>query len=117
MKSLLLLVIFFGGCAQLQTPTGQAVLSTSQVIAKTAVEAAATTYGGPLAGQLAGAGLDALATVVQGYINKPVPTPIVKASPGVAGVGSAVAKLLSNTKPVTQTDVNILYQAAKDALK
>ncbi len=104
------------GCAELQSPQGKAIVATSETIAKTAVEAAASVYGGPLAGQLAGAGLDALASVLQGYLNRPVPPAIVKASPGVAAVGKAVAPLIPSA-PITQTDVNAVFQAAKIAVQ
>src|SRR5260370_20919061 len=83
---------------------GQAVLGTGETIAKVAWEAAATNYGGPVAGQLAGSGLDALAAVLQGYIGKSVPTAIVKASPGTKAVGNAVAPLVASDKPVAQSD-------------
>ena len=109
------------GCADtqqyLQSPQGSAVLATSETIAHVAVTAAATTYGGPLAGQLAGAGLDALATVLQGYINKPIPAAIVKASPGITAVANAVAPLIANQAPVTQANVNAVFQAAAIAAK
>src|SRR5258705_6628973 len=105
------------GCAYLQTPQGSALLTTSETIANVALSAAATTYAGPVAGQLTSAGLSALGKVLQGYINKPIPPAIVKASPGVAGVGSAVAPLISPAKPVTQADVNAVYQAAAIASK
>jgi hypothetical protein len=100
------------GCAYVQTPQGSALLTTGEGIANAAISAAATAYGGPLAGQLASAGLNALGTVMQGYINKTVPKTIVKESPGVAKVGAAVAPLISGSKPVTQTDVNAVFQAA-----
>jgi hypothetical protein len=104
------------GCAELQSPQGQAIVATSETIAKTAVQAAASAYGGPLAGQLAGAGLDALATVLQGYLNKSVPPAIVKASPGITSVANAVAPLVGSGA-VTQANVNAVFQAAKIAVK
>ena len=109
------------GCADtqqyLQSPQGSAVLATSETIAHVAVTAAATTYGGPLAGQIAGAGLDALATVLQGYINKPIPILVVKASPGVGSVGNVVAPLIPTERAITQGDVNAVFQAAAIAAK
>lgn len=121
MKRFLALTLLLSGCADtqtfLQSPQGSAILSTSETIAHVAVTAAATTYGGPMAGQLAGAGLDALATVLQGYINKPVPPAIVKASPGIASVANAVAPLVQSGAPVTQADVNAVFQAASIAAK
>jgi len=92
-------------------------VTTSEAIANVALSAAATTYGGPVAGQLASAGLSALGTVLQGYINKPIPPSIVKASPGVKGVGAAVAPLISPARPVTQSDVNAVFQSASIAAK
>ncbi len=109
------------GCADtrqfLQSPQGSAILSTSETIANIAVQAAATTYGGPAAGQLAGAGLDALATVLQGYINKPIPPAVVKAAPGIKPVAKAVAPLVQSNAPVTQGDVNAVFKAASIAAK
>ncbi len=122
MKPLLaaLCLISFG-CADtqqyLQSTQGKAVIATSETIAHVAVTAAATTYGGPLAGQLAGAGLDALASVLQGYIDRPVPAAVVKASPGITSVANAVAPLVNTAAPVTQADVNAVFQAASIAAK
>ncbi len=119
--ALLTFVFTLMGCADtqqyLQSPQGKAVIATSETIAHVAVTAAATTYGGPLAGQLAGAGLDALASVLQGYINKPVPAAVVKASPGITSVANAVAPLVQSGSPVTQADVNTVYKAAAIAAK
>ncbi len=118
MKRLLIAaVILISGCAYLQTPQGKAVLATSETIANIALSAAATTYGGPAAGQLASAGLDALGTVLQGYIDKPIPPAVVKASPGIAQVGKAVQPLIPSDKPITQGDVNTIFQAASIAAK
>ncbi len=118
MKKLLTLTsLLLFGCAELQTPTGSAIVATSEAIAKTAVQAAATAYGGPLAGQLAGAGLDALATVAQGYLNKPIPVAVVKASPGIQAVANVVAPLVAAGAPIVQADVNKLFQAASIAAK
>lgn len=109
------------GCADtkqyLQTPQGKAVLSTSETIAHVALEAAAQNFGGPTAGRLASAGLDALGAVLQGYIDKPVPPAIVKASPGIRPIGNAVAPLIPAGKPITQADVNTVYRAAAIAAK
>ncbi len=101
------------GCSDtqtfLQSPQGKAVLATSEIIA----HAAAVAAGGPMAG----AGLDALAAVAQGYIDRPIPLVIVKASPGIASVANAVAPFVSSASPVTQADVNTLFQAASIAAK
>ncbi len=119
--TILSICIALTGCADtrqfLQSPQGSAILSTSEAIANVAVQAAATTYGGPAAGQLAGAGLDALATVLQGYINKPIPPTVVKAAPGIQPVAKAVAPLVKTDAPVTQADVNAVFQAASIAAK
>ena len=102
---------YFSGCSSLSTPQGQATIAMAEQIANAAGTAAATTYGGPVAGQLASAGLDALGTVLNGYIGTKVPANIVKASPGVSGVGSAVAPLLAKT--ITTQDVSAVFTAAK----
>lgn len=96
----------------LQSPGGQALLTGSEALAKTAVTAAATTYGGPAAGALASAGLDALGAVLQGYVGHYVPPSVVKASPGITSVANAVAPKVSSSLPVTQADVNAVYKAA-----
>ncbi len=93
------------------------MLATSETIANVAISAAATAYGGPAAGQLASEGLSALGSVLQGYIDKPVPVAVVKASPGVASVGKAVQPLIPVDKPITQSDVNTVYKAAAIAAK
>jgi hypothetical protein len=112
-----ILCVALFGCSTLNTPQGQAVLTTGETLAKVAITAAATTYGGPLVGQLASSGLDALATVLQSYVGAHIPPAIVKASPGIAVVGKAVAAQISTTKPVTQADVNTVWQAAAIASK
>lgn len=120
LKPLLILpaaIFAFASCAYLATPQGHALLTTGETIAQVALEAAATSFGGPLAGQLAHNGLDALASVLQGYVGTTVPEAIVVASPGVKGVGPAVAPLISKHKAVTQADVNALYKAAELAAK
>lgn len=122
MKPLLVIVsLFLLGCSSteqyLTSPQGQAVLQSSEAIANAAATAAATQYGGPVAGQLASAGLDALATVLQGYLNTTVPHKVVQASPGITAVANAVSPSISSSKPVTQADVDILYQAAAIAAK
>ncbi len=114
MKSILLLfALLMFGCADtqqyLQSPQGKAVLATAETIA----HVAATAAGGPLAG----AGLDALAAVAQAYIDRPIPAAIVKASPGIASVANAVAPFVSSASPITQGDVNTLFQAAAIAVK
>lgn len=123
MKKILttLFVVLSLGCTNTQqffsSTQGQALLTGSESLAKVAVQAAATQYGGPLAGQLAGAGLDALGSVLQGYVGRTVPQTVVKASPGVASVGAAIMSMISNTKPITQADVNAVFHAAVIATK
>jgi hypothetical protein len=108
----LIACLFMFGCADtqtyLQSPQGKAVLATAETIAHVAAVAA----GGPLAG----AGLDALAVVAQAYVDRPIPPAIVKASPGIQAVANAVAPLITSA-PVTQADVNTLFQAALIAAK
>ena len=99
------------GCAELYTPQGQATIATAEQIANIAGSAAATTYAGPVAGQMASAGLSALGSVLNGYIGSHAPASVVKASPGVAGVGAAVAPLLTN-KTITTAEINAVNEAA-----
>ncbi len=101
----------------LQSTQGKAVLVTSETIAQVALEAAAQNFGGPTAGKLASAGLDALGAVLQGYIDKQVPAAVVKASPGIQGVGKAVQPFVASGQTVTQSDVDTVYQAAAIAGK
>ncbi len=118
--------ILLGGCLliscaaekqYLQSTQGRAVLVTSETIAQVALEAAAQNFGGPTAGKLASAGLDALGAVLQGYIDKQVPAAVVKASPGIQGVGKAVQPFVASGQPVSQSDVDTVYQAAAIAGK
>lgn len=120
---LILILISAGliGCAQtestLTSPQGQAVIATAEQIANAAGTAAASAYGGPMAGQLASAGLSALGSVLNGYIGSHVPSNIVKASPGIAGVGAAVVPLISPNATVTTADVAKVNAAAAIAAK
>lgn len=101
----------------LQSPQGKAILVTSETIAQVALEAAAQNFGGPTAGKLASAGLDALGAVLQGYIDNQIPAAVVKASPGIQGVGKAVQPFIASGQTVTQSDVDTVYQAAAIASK
>lgn len=116
-----LIVVGAWSCADtmqyLQSPNGRAVTATAGTIAQIALEAAAQDFGGPTAGKLASAGLDALGAVMQGYIDRPVPVAVVTASPGIQPIGKAVAPLVAPGKPITQADVNIVYKAAAIASK
>jgi hypothetical protein len=107
-KRFIVLALLLSGCADtqqyLQSTQGKAVFATAETIA----HAAAVAAGGPLAGY----GLDALAAVAQGYIDRPIPAAIVKASPGITAVANAVAPLVNSVSPVTQADVNTLFKAA-----
>lgn len=106
----LLLALTLCGCAEL-TPNQRALLSGAETIAATAATAAATFYGGPAAGQLASAGLSAIGSVLQGYVGTTVPKAIIENSPGIAGVGQAVAAALP-PRPVSQETVDIINKAA-----
>lgn len=118
MKTLALTAaILLGACAEIATPQGQAVLGTAEQVAQVAGTAAAAAYGGPLAGQMASAGLFALGSVLNGYIGQQVPKSVVKATPGVSGVGAAVAPLISTSKPVAPSDVAVINAAAQAAAK
>lgn len=98
-------------CANL-TPNQQAIATTATNIARIAVSAAATFYGGPAAGALASAGLDALGTVIQSYVGHPIPADIVTAAPGVNGVGPALVTIVAPDHKVTQADADKVTQAA-----
>jgi hypothetical protein len=109
-KLLLLLSLAVFGCTSL-TPNQRAFLSSAETIASVAATAAATYYGGPAAGQLASAGLSALGSVLQGYVGTTVPKAIIENSPGIAGVGAAVAAVLP-PQPVSQKTVDTVNKAA-----
>jgi len=106
------LTFFQPGCSTLGNSTTGALLVDAETLAEIAGSAAATYYGGPAAGQLASAGLSALASVLQGYVGATIPTSIVQASPGVANVGAAVAAVIAPAHKVTQSDVNVVNAAA-----
>lgn len=95
------------------TPTQGALLVDASTLAQIAGTAAATAYGGPAAGQLASAGLSAVGAVAQGYVNSKIPATVVVATPGITGVGNAIAEVISPQKTVTQGDVNTINAAAK----
>lgn len=88
------------------------MLTTSSNLAKVAVEAAATYYGGPLGAQLAASGLDAVALVAQSYLGSSVPKEVLQATPGVKGVGSVLVKEIAPNHVVNQSDVNSIQKAA-----
>ncbi len=104
-------LLLMAGCANM-TPNQQAIATTATNLARIAVSAAATFYGGPLGGQLASSGLDALGKVIQSYVGYTIPPEIVTASPGVAGVGPALVTLVSPNHKVTQADADKVAQAA-----
>jgi hypothetical protein len=106
------LTYFQPACSTLTSSQKGALLVGAETLANIAGTAAATYYGGPAAGQLASAGLSALASVLQGYVGATVPTSIVQASPGVANVGQAVAQVIAPNSKVTQSDVNTINAAA-----
>lgn len=74
---------------------------------------AAGAYGGPGAS----AGLNALGTILQGYVGSIIPSNVVAATPGVGSMGPDMAGLISNTKPVSQGDVNAIFAAAQLVVK
>ena|SRR5882724_7506614 len=112
MKKLILTIVMLAtfGCVNM-TPNQRALLSSAETIASVAATAAATFYGGPVAGQLASAGLSALGTVLQGYVGTTVPKVVIENSPGIAGVGAAVASILPQ-QPVSQKTVDTIHKAA-----
>lgn len=113
MKRLLILVCVASiGCAGTLTPQQAAIATTATNLARIAVSAAATYYGGPQAGALASAGLDGLASVLQAYMGQAIPSSIVQASPGVNGVGAALVSIIAPNHKVTQSDVDKVAQAA-----
>lgn len=69
-------------------------------------------YGGPGAA----AGLNALGTIMQGYVGSIIPSNVVAATPAVGSMGPDMAGLISNTKPVTQGDANAMFAAAQLAV-
>lgn len=113
-----LLIVLLLGCTtdatgkKVFTPQGAAIMQNAETFATIAGTAAATYYGGPEAGQLASAGLSAIATVAQGYVGTTVPAGIIQQSAGVTGVGEAVADLIPHDKPISQATVNTVHRAA-----
>lgn len=101
-------------CANL-TPNQAAIATTATNLARIAVQAAAQYYGGPVAGELASAGLDGLAAVVPGYVGHPIPSGVIQASPGVKGVGTALVAEIAPNHKVTQADADKVAQAARIA--
>lgn len=114
MKNPLLLasILVLSACSTL-TPTQKAIVVNAETIAQIAGSAAATYYGGPVAGQAASAGLSALASVMNGYIGTTIPSSIVAATPGVEGVGDALAAQINPNATITVKDVALVNQAAK----
>jgi hypothetical protein len=99
-------------CETLTTNQRSALLTGAETLAQTAVAAAAAYHGGSGSAALASDGLSALGAVLQAYVGATVPAPVVAASPGVPGVGGAVAKLISNSRAVSQSDVDTVNAAA-----
>ena len=100
------------GCANMTLEQKHAIATSAITFAQIAVSAAATFYGGPAAGQLARSGLDGLAAVVQDYVGSTIPPAVVAASPGIKGVGPAVAPLISPDHIITEADAIKVEQAA-----
>jgi hypothetical protein len=109
--ALLAVAVLLSGCATL-TPQEGAIADGAITLGQIAGTAAASVYGGPAAGQLASAGLSALAAVLQGYVGSKIPPEIVAASPGVPAVAEAITPLVAANKTVTQADVNTVWTAA-----
>lgn len=109
---LILVAVLCTSCASMTLEQRTAIETTAMNLARVAVSAAATVYGGPAAGALAAAGLDGLATVIQGYVGNKIPPAVVTASPGVAAVGPALATLIAPNHVVTQADADKVAQAA-----
>jgi len=115
-KSLLFAcALLLGACSTL-TPTQGVLLTDAVTLAQSAATAAAQTYAPAQAGPAASAGLNALASVLQGYIGSKVPGSVVAATPGIAGLGAVASSVISTKGTVTQADVNAIYQAASIAL-
>ncbi len=113
----LLAAFLLVGCSTI-TPTQRgALLTDAATLANIAGTAAATYYGGPAAGTLASAGLNALGTVLQGYVGTKVPPAVVLTAPGIAGVGTAAAQVIAPQNIVTQADVNTVFAAAAQEIK
>jgi len=110
-KLLLPLAVLLTGCATL-TPTQGALLVDASTLAQVVLPAAAAAYGGPAAGQAASAGLSALGSVMQGYVNSKIPTAVVVASPGIGTLGDVAAQYISSNAKVTQANVNTVNAAA-----
>jgi hypothetical protein len=109
----LALVLLFAGCSlSNMTPNQVAIATTATNIARIAASAAATFYGGPAAGALASDGLDALGSVLQSFVGAQIPTDVVKASPGIKGVGPALVDIVSPDHKVSQSDVDKVNRAA-----
>lgn len=105
-------------CANL-TPQQAALLTNAVKIANVAAVAAATIYGGPVAGSVASAGLSAIASVMQGYVGTTIPATVIQNSPGLQAVGVAVAKEIAPNKVIDQQTVDLVNRAAAiaDTLK
>lgn len=110
MKKLIILTLCLVGCANM-TPQQKALLSSAETIASVAATAAATVFGGPAAGALASAGLSALGSVLQSYVGLDIPADVIHNSPGITGVGAAVAQIIPKQN-VSQKTVDTVNQAA-----
>lgn len=118
MKTLLTLIacIALSGCAQDMTPAQRAATQdTLASIAQVVVNAVGYHYGGEQGAELASNGLNGLAAVAQGYVGSTIPESIIKAAPGVKGVGSNVAQLIEPNHVVKQSDVDAIQKAANIA--
>jgi hypothetical protein len=111
-RFLILSALLMVGCSTLTAPTQQALVTTAENLASSAVKAVAQHYGGAAAGDLASAGLSALGAVLQGYVGTTVPPTVLQSSPGVAGVGQNAVAFISSKWPVTQNVVDQVHRAA-----
>lgn len=108
MKIIVIILAFaFTGCS------AQSIVSNQ--LAQKAVTAVAKHYGGEKAGELAAAGLDATAEVMQGYVDKKPPLEVAANSPGVKGVSQIVVDYLKTKGWITQKTVDNLHNAAQIA--
>lgn len=113
--SVVSVLILCTSCADMTPEQRAAIETTASNLARIAVSAAATSFGGPGAGILAGKALDGLGAVIQAYLGNKIPTAVVVASPGVTKIGTEVATLISPNHVVTQADADKVAMAARIA--
>lgn len=94
------------------TPQQKAATQTLVNIAQIAVDGVATHYGGAEAGVLASDAFSSVAAVAQGYVGTKIPADVLRASPGVAGVGTALDKIIEPNHVVSQAAVDQAHKIA-----